>query len=152
VLWKCFLHNSYITELCCEDPPSSLFPFSFIKDVFVYSFFSDTSSCKACNTPYLQGYLYTPSELRNLPYITDSPTKPYIKQGKTASSFYFKSFHLIPFLPLSFSSLYTLETFIIPWLLFKNFSSHFSCLRHVLLCFSVPSHLSISALWKFLVT
>lgn len=101
-LRKSFLHNSYITEPCCAHPPSSLFPFSFIKDVFVYSFFSDTSSCKACNTAYLEGYLYTPSELRNIPHITDNPTKPYIKQGKTASSFYFKSFHLIPFPPVHF--------------------------------------------------
>lgn len=113
-LVKSFIHNSYITELRYEYPPPSLFPFSFIKDVFVYSFFSDTSSCKVCKASYLGGYLHTSSELRNVPYRTDSPTKPYIKQGKTASSFYFKSFHLIPFLPLSFSSLHTLETSIMP--------------------------------------
>lgn len=31
-----------------------------------------------------------------------APQKPYIKQGKTTSSFYFKSFHLIPFPPFIF--------------------------------------------------
>lgn len=81
-LRKSFLHNSYITELCCEDPRSSLFPFPFIKDVFVYSFFSDTSSCKACNTSYLEGYLCTSSELRNVPHTTDSPTKALHKAGE----------------------------------------------------------------------